>query len=73
MFPHLLGGRARLIVERRGMVDMRKRFRKNAPVGTAHQFGASQLYAGKSMYPDTPVAGGGEDVETGTKKEGKNV
>lgn len=52
---------------------MRKRFRRNAPVGTSHQFGASQLYAGKSMYPDTPVAGGGEDAEGGTKKGGENV
>lgn len=44
---------------------MRKRFRGNAPIGTSRKFDGggktSQLYAGKSMYPDTPVGGGGED------------
>lgn len=72
-FPYPLDGRARLIVERRGMVDMRKRFRGNAPIGTSRKFDGggktSQLYAGKSMYPDTPV-GGGED-QAGNKEGGK--
>lgn len=49
---------------------MRKRFRGNAPLGTTRQAEGgkrTQLYAGKSMYPDTP-AGGKEDVEGGAKE-----
>lgn len=60
--------------KRRGMVDMRKRFRGNAPVGAPHEVGGSgrtpQLYAGRPMYPDTPVSGKG-GAEWGTEGEGK--
>lgn len=51
---------------------MRKRFRGNAPLGTTRRVegGKAQLYAGKSMYPDTPVGGKGEETEGG---EGKSV
>lgn len=39
----------RLIV-RRGMVDMRKRFRGNAPVGVRDGGKPPQLYGGKPMH-----------------------
>lgn len=53
---------------------MRKRFRGNAPIGTSRKFDGggktSQLYAGKSMYPDTPVGGGGGGEDPAGNKEG---
>lgn len=53
---------------------MRKRFRGNAPLGTSRKVeggGRAQLYAGKSMYPDTPV--GGKEAEAEGGEGGKSV
>lgn len=51
---------------KRGMVDMRKRFRGNMPVGLMgseqeKEFG--QLYAGKSAFGEVKATSGDEDLK----------
>ncbi|KAH8146971.1 uncharacterized protein LAJ45_09052 [Morchella importuna] len=51
---------------KRGMVDMRKRFRGNAPIGSSKEVegsGRVQLYGGRPMYPEQGVGGEGESGE----------
>ncbi|GAM84213.1 hypothetical protein ANO11243_022060 [Dothideomycetidae sp. 11243] len=52
---------------KRGMVDMRKRFRGNQPVSTSVELqageGKGQLYAGKGTFPKVQTTDGNENPE----------
>lgn len=52
---------------KRGMVDMRKRFRGNQPVSTSVELqageGTGQLYAGKGTFPKVKGTDGNEEPE----------
>ncbi|KAF4312281.1 putative cytochrome c oxidase assembly protein [Botryosphaeria dothidea] len=62
---------------KRGMVDMRKRFRGNKPVGLSNELDVEndkkggQLYAGKPLFDAVKGTDGDEDTKGGAGGDGR--